>query len=436
MPDIIEPKTLRGFRDSLPQEELARQRIQERLSAVFRRFGFVPIDTPALEYAEILLGKGGGETDKQVYRFRDHGQRDVALRFDLTVPFARFMAGHAGELYLPFKRYHMAKVWRGENTQRGRYREFMQIDFDSVGTDSASADFEILEVMQASFLALGIERVRIHVSHRELFNRFLAARGLEAQYLPILRTIDKMRKLDRGELVEQLAGLCGKDRAEELLSFITPAPTDAETLAGMGKLLPPDCEPLQRLRALWACIEEGGLASFFRFDPSITRGLDYYTGVVFETFLLDLPDIGSVCSGGRYNDLASLYTREKLPGVGASIGLDRLLAALEELKALEAVSAAPAVLVLLLDEGLLPQYHRLAAELRRAGLSAEVYPEPRKLAVQLKYAERRGIPMAVFFGPEERASGRYTLKDLRSRKSYEGLTGQATAETARRLLQP
>jgi histidyl-tRNA synthetase len=434
MSEIIDPKTLRGFRDSLPQDELARERIQERLAGVFRRFGFVPIDTPALEYAEILLGKGGGETDKQVYRFLDHGERDVALRFDLTVPFARFMAAHARELYLPFKRYHMAKVWRGENTQRGRYREFIQIDFDIVGTDSPSSDFEILAVMQASFRELGIERVRIHVSHRELFNQFLAGRGLAGHFQPILRTIDKMRKLGETQVREQLAELCGQDRAEEVLSFITPAATDADTLAKVARLVPADSAPLARLRTLWSCIEAGGLASYFRFDPAITRGLDYYTGVVFETFLLDLPDIGAVCSGGRYNDLASLYTREKLPGVGSSIGLDRLLAALEELKALETISTAPQVLILLLDEGLLPQYHRLAACLREAGLSAEVYPDPRKLAVQLKYAERRGIPLAVFFGPEERASGRYTLKDLRSRQSQAGLTAQELAESASRLL--
>jgi histidyl-tRNA synthetase len=435
MPEIIDPKTLRGFRDSLPRDELARERIQGRLAGVFRRFGFVPIDTPALEYAEILLGKGGGETDKQVYRFLDHGQRDVALRFDLTVPFARFMAAHARELYLPFKRYHMAKVWRGENTQRGRYREFIQIDFDIVGTDSPSADYEILAVMQAAFRELGIERVRIHVSHRELFNQFLSARGLGSQYLPLLRAIDKMHKIGETQVLEQLTELCGRSPAEDVLSFITPAATDAETLARVAALVPAGSEPLARLRTLWSCMEDSGLASFFRFDPAITRGLDYYTGVVFETYLLDLPDIGSVCSGGRYNDLASLYTREKLPGVGASIGLDRLLAALEELRAGEAVAAAPQVLVLMLDEGLLGEYHRLAASLRAAGLSAEVYPEPRKLAVQLKYAERRGIPLAVFYGPEERAAGRYTLKDLRSRQNHEGLSSLEVAGTAARLLQ-
>ncbi len=434
MSDIIDPKTLRGFRDSLPQEELARQRIQERLAAVFRRFGFVPIDTPALEYAEILLGKGGGETDKQVYRFRDHGDRDVAMRFDLTVPFARFMAAHAHELYLPFKRYHMAKVWRGENTQRGRYREFVQIDFDIVGVDSASADLETLLVMQESFRALGVPRFRIHFSHRELLNRFLAGRGLSDSYLPVLRLIDKLRKIGPQEVQAQLAELAGEKAAGQILEFVATAASDRETLERVGALLPPGSPPVERLRTLWRSIEDCGLGEHFRFDPAITRGLDYYTGVVFETFLGDLPDIGSVCSGGRYNDLASLYTREKLPGVGASIGLDRLMAALEELGLAASGGAAPQVLILLLDEGLLADYHRLAFALRSSGLDTEVYPEARKLAVQLKYAEKRGIPLAVIFGPEERSRGQYTLKDLRDRSSHEGLSAEALAETAARLL--
>ena len=434
MSDIIDPKTLRGFRDSLPQAEVGRLTVQEKLTRVFRRFGFVPIDTPALEYAEILLGKGGGETDKQVYRFRDHGQRDVALRFDLTVPFARFMAAHAHELYLPFKRYHMAKVWRGENTQRGRYREFIQIDFDLVGADSTSADFEILMLMQESFRELGVPRFRIHVSHRELFNRFLAARGLSANYLPVLRAVDKLHKIGPAEVRAQLAELAGESAAGELLEFVSTGTSDRETLQRVGSLLPPDCPPLQRLAALWRCIEDCGLREYFHFDPAITRGLDYYTGVVFETFLGDLPDIGSVCSGGRYNDLASLYTREKLPGVGASIGLDRLMAALEELGLAAGDSAAPEALILLLDEGLLAEYHRLASSLRAAGLTAEVYPEARKLAVQLKYAEKRAIPLAVIFGPEEQARGQYTLKDLRDRRSHDGLSAAALVETAKRLL--
>src|SRR5512145_2900028 len=199
MSDIIDPKTLRGFRDSLPQAELRRLQVQEKLTRVFRRFGFVPIDTPCLEYAEILLGKGGGETDKQVYRFKDHGQRDVALRFDLTVPFARFMAEHVDELYLPFRRYHMAKVWRGENTQRGRYREFMQCDFDIVGVDTAVADFDIVATIRAAMQALGVSASSIHINHRGVFNRFLAKAGVGDKSVDVLRLVDKLRKLGEDE---------------------------------------------------------------------------------------------------------------------------------------------------------------------------------------------------------------------------------------------
>src|SRR5512137_2640326 len=221
MAELIAARVLKGFRDFPPSEEIERRRLSAALESAFRRFGFVPIDTPALEYAEILLGKGGGETDKQVYRFRDHGGRDVALRFDLTVPFARFMAAHAQELYLPFKRYHMAKVWRGENTQRGRYREFIQVDFDIVGVDSASADFEILTVIAASFRALGVSRFRIHVSHRELLNLLLAGRGLAERHLPVLRVIDKLRKIGAEEVRAQLAELAGPEAAGDIMEFIS-----------------------------------------------------------------------------------------------------------------------------------------------------------------------------------------------------------------------
>ena len=436
MGEIIEPRTLRGFRDSLPQQELLKEEIQGNLARVFRRAGFVPIDTPALEYAEILLGKGGGETDKQVYRFLDHGQRDVALRFDLTVPFARFMAAHVQELYLPFKRYHMAKVWRGENTQRGRYREFIQIDFDIVGVDSPSADFEILTVMHEAIRALGVQRFHIHLSHRELFSQFLGAIGLQSAYLEVLRAIDKLGKLGRDKVAAMLAELAGTQRAAAILSFVEAEGSSQATLDKLAASVPRDSTALRRLTEIQACIVEAGLEDVVRLDPSITRGLDYYTGVVYETFLDDLPGIGSVCSGGRYNDLASLYTKERLPGVGSSIGLDRLLSALEELGVLPAAQAAPDILVLCLDDTLIAAYHRRAAELRSRGLACEVYPSGKKFSVQLKYAERRGIPLALFHGEAEAASGLCNLRDLRSRESFDGLTVQAAAETAARLLRP
>ncbi len=435
MSDIIDPKTLRGFRDSLPRAELGRLQVQEKLTRVFRRFGFVPIDTPALEYAEILLGKGGGETDKQVYRFRDHGHRDVALRFDLTVPFARFMAAHVDELYLPFKRYHMAKVWRGENTQRGRYREFIQIDFDLVGADSASADLEILMLMQESFRELGVPRFRIHLSHRELFNA-LPGRPRPVGKLPVecCALSTSCARSGRQKCGPSSSELAGETSAGEMLEFVSSLDSDRETLRRVGSLLPADCPPIQRLDALWRCIEDCGLGEFFHFDPAITRGLDYYTGVVFETFLGDLPDIGSVCSGGRYNDLASLYTREKLPGVGASIGLDRLMAALEELGLAAGAAAAPDVVVLLLDEALLSDYHRLAYLFAGRRFGRGSLPRSPQAGRAAQVRREAGHPP----GRDLRAAGTGPRavhpEGPADRRSHEGLTDEALAETAARLL--
>jgi histidyl-tRNA synthetase len=422
MSEMIEPRTLRGFRDSLPETESRKLEIQEKLSRVFRSFGFVPIDTPAMEYAEILLGKGGGETDKQIYRFLDHGRRDVALRFDLTVPFARFMAAHYHQLALPFKRYHMGKVWRGENTQRGRYREFIQIDFDIVGVDSASADFEIMTVMAESMSALGIEAFQVRFCHRQLFNELLEKLGIGEQYLPVLRIIDKLSKIGAAEVEAQLVELSDEKSARHILNFITAEADNRQTLNKLSSELAKDSRAVVRLQKILGCIEECGLDKVLILDPSITRGLDYYTGVVFETYLDESPDIGSVCSGGRYNDLASLYTKEKLPGVGESIGLDRLLFALEEIGVSGSLKSAPELLILMLDEPLLAVYHKLARSLRENGVSAEIYPDWKKVAAQLKYAEKRGIPLALFHGEKERGKKQYNLRELGQRRNYENLS--------------
>ena len=434
MQQIIQPRLLRGFRDFLPPTALARKRIQEKLAEVFALFGFLPIDTPALEYAEILLGKGGGETDKLVYRFLDHGKRDVALRFDLTIPFARFMALHRHELTLPFKRYHIGKVWRGENTQAGRYREFTQIDFDIVGVDSASADFEILLLMQNSLSALGIEEFKIHLSHRGLFTRLLEKLKVAGDSLPVLRAIDKLPKLGREKVAELLEELCSPGQARTLLELIQPEPSFGQTLDKLRTFLGPESEAMERLVTLQRCVQECGLEAHFAFNPSIARGLDYYTGVVFETFLLKLPRIGSVCSGGRYNNLASLYTEERLPGVGSSIGLDRLLAALEELRLLGAQAQGPQLIILFLEPSLLASYHRLASRFREAAFAVEVFPEPRKLALQFAFAEKRGIPLALICGETEHRQGTLILKDLGSRKSYKGLSLEEALRKAGELL--
>ncbi len=434
MSGLIEPKVLKGFRDFLPEQERERAAIERALTRAFESHGFAPIDTPAIEYAEVLLGKGGGETDKQVYRFLDHGGRDVALRFDLTVPFARFMAAHAEELYLPFKRYHIAKVWRGENTQRGRYREFTQCDFDVVGVDSPSADFEILLAMHASFAALGFERITIRLSHRGVLNRFLDRIGAGGASADVLRAIDKIGKIGAEEVAGILRPIVGEREAAEILDFIEPDGDFESTLAKMTRLAGGEAEDTARLSELRRLIAALGLEDRFALDPSITRGLDYYTGIVCETFLTELPEIGSVCSGGRYNSLASLYTKRELPGVGASVGLDRLVAAFAELNVKVDAASGTEVLVFNLDDSLGAYYHRVARSLREAGLSCEVYPERKKLAAQFAFAEKKGTPVAVICGEEEAASDTVTVKDLRGRRSSERLTLQAGIEHIKRVL--
>ena len=431
MSDIIQPRVLKGFRDFLPDAEIERRELSERLEKVFRTFGFVPIDTPVLEYAEILLGKGGGETDKQVYRFLDHGGRDVAMRFDLTVPFARFMAEHVGELYLPFKRYHIAKVWRGENTQRGRYREFTQCDFDVVGTDCASSDFETIQVIADSMRALGVADFRIRVNHRGIFNRFLAAAGVSDVSGDILRAVDKLEKAGVPEVRSQLAEAAGDVTADRILDFIRKERGFPETLEKITSAAGGPNPDSDRLGKIFDCARAAGIQDRLVLDPSITRGLDYYTGVVFETYLDALPQIGSVCSGGRYNELASLYTRQHLPGVGAAIGLDRLLAALEALGRSNRKSGGTRVLIFHVEEGFLPRYWELAGELRAAGIACEVFPENRKLSQQFAYAQRKAVPYGIFLGAAESARGVLSVKNLVTRESREyASTREAAAALA------
>lgn len=434
---IITPRVLKGFRDFLPDTEMARKALIEKLEKVFASFGFVPIDTPVLEYAEILLGKGGGETDKQVYRFRDHGDRDVAMRFDLTVPFARFMAEHADELYLPFRRYHIAKVWRGENTQRGRYREFMQCDFDIVGTDSASADADILLTAASAMRALDVGEFKLRINHRMLFNRFLDRLGASEKSVEILRTVDKREKIGDDATASMLAELVSSEAAREILEFIRQEKDFAATLDKMSALCAPHDQAAMaartRLLEVMECVASAGYDAHVILDPSITRGLDYYTGIVLETQLSELPEIGSVCSGGRYDELASLYTTRKLPGVGASVGLDRLMAAMEALGSMRTAPHSTAILVINQEVNTLAELHAVASKLRAQGIASEVYPENRKLAAQYSYAERKHIPLALFVQPEHEAS-RYLLRMLSRRENQGCDTLEAVCQVASREL--
>ena len=421
---LIQPRTLKGFRDFPPALAMPREEMIDRDKAVFRSYGFAPIDTPALEYAEILTGNGGDESDKQMYRFTDHGGRDVALRFDLTVPFARFAAQHAQQLGLPFKRYHVGPVWRGENTQHGRYRESYQCDFDTIGTDSNAADIETALVIHDILAALGFERFQIHVNNRKVLSGLLQSLGLEEQTTAVLRALDKLAKIGAEKVAAEMAaaGIAG-EQAQKILAAVQLRGSNGEILAqlweqlGHNELAAQGVKDLMQLTEVFAAAEIP--ASRLAIDVSIARGLDYYTGTVFETLLDDLPGIGSICSGGRYDNLAGLYTKQHLPGVGASLGLDRLLAAMEELGLLREVNTPAKVFIVQFADDALGQYIQLSRRLRAAGIATEVSTDAKGMGKQLKYADRKGFRFAVIGGPDELAKGVWQIKDLRGDASAE-----------------
>jgi histidyl-tRNA synthetase len=417
-PTRITPRTLKGFRDYLPEVANPRERLIDTARRVYRSYGFSPIDTPALEYLEILSGKGGEESDKQLYKFPDHGDRWVGLRFDLTVPLARFVAQHAGELTFPFKRYHIATVWRGENTQRGRYREFMQCDFDTIGTRAAGADIETALVIHDLLRAIGFERFCIQLNNRMVLTGVLERLDLADRSVAVLRALDKWGKIGPEGVAAELRETAGvtDSQAAEVIHLASVSGTSDEILIQLEPLVASSAngeEGLARLRDVLAGARAGGVPdSRIKLNVAIARGLDYYTGTIFETYLDDLPQIGSVCSGGRYDNLAGLFTQQELPGIGASLGLDRLLAAMEELGMIEKVATPAPVFIPYFDPSRLADYLRLASSLRSAGIGVEVYPEPKKLGQQLKYADRRGFRVAIIAGSNEFQSGTCQVKDL------------------------
>jgi histidyl-tRNA synthetase len=417
-PQRITPRTLKGFRDYLPEAMIPRERLIDVARGVFRSYGFSPIDTPALEYLEILAGKGGVESDKQLYKFKDHGGREVGLRFDLTVPLARFAAQHIGELGIPFKRYHIAQVWRGENTQRGRYREFMQCDFDAIGAKSIAADIETALVIHDLMRAIGFEDFTIRLNNRMVLTGLLEKLGMAERSADVLRALDKLGKIGPDAVADEMISNAGAtlEQAKQIIKLSEFTGDNEEMLRHVEDLVSGSqigLEGAAKLREVLLAVSAAGVnKSRVKIDASIARGLDYYTGTVFETFLDKLPDIGSVCSGGRYDNLAGLFTAQELPGVGASLGLDRLLAAMEELGMVEKIATPAPVFIPFFDPAGLHDYLKLAAALRAAGIGVEVFPEPKKLGQQLKYADRRGFRVALIAGGNEFASGTIQVKDL------------------------
>ena len=440
MSGLIEPRTLKGFRDYPPELMIPREQLLEKVRRVYRSYGFAPIDTPALEYAEILRGKGGDESDRLIYQFKDHGDREVALRFDLTVPFARFAAQNIGKLGTPFKRYAMGPVWRGENTSHGRYREFWQCDFDTIATTSNAADIETALVIHDMMVALGFERFQIRINNRLVLNGLLEELGLAAQAVPVLRVLDKLPKIKREATRAEMTTIPGvsEAQAERVLTLAETRGSNDEILDQVQRDFGANAKAadgVAKLRELMNVVRTAGVPeNRIALDLAIARGLDYYTGTIYETFLGDLPSIGSVCSGGRYDNLAEKYTKQKLPGVGASLGLDRLLAAMEELNLLPKVSTPAPVFIVQFAAEKLGEYQQMARHLRSADIGVEVFPDAKKIGPQLQYAEKRGFQVALIAGPDEFARGTWNIRDMATRAETKDVPAAEIVDTVKRLL--
>ncbi len=418
----IAPRTLSGFMELLPAPQQQMERIMETLRTTYARYGFTPLDTPIIESTDVLLAKGGGETEKQVYRFQK-GDADLSLRFDLTVPLAKYVALHYGDLAFPFRRYQIGKVYRGERAQRGRFREFYQADIDIIGDGKLDivSEAEIPSIIYRTFTALGLRRFQIRVNNRKILNGFYAMQGLSEKSGDIMRTVDKLDKIGAekvGALLRDELGLSA-DQAKEILAFIAIRGTNAEVIAalegysGKNELFDLGLDELKTVVRYLGAL--GVPETNFAVDLTIARGLDYYTGTVYETTLLDHPEIGSVCSGGRYDNLAEYYTDKQLPGVGISIGLTRLFYVLGEQGMLsESMLTAPAdVLIIPMTEDMTAAVS-LATDLRDAGVRTQLYTEQKKFKAKMNYADKLGIPYVIFLGEDEINAGVIACKDMQS----------------------
>ena len=416
------PRTLSGFMELLPQPQQQMERMMDILRRTYSLYGFTPLDTPVIEASEVLLAKGGGETEKQIYRFQK-GDADLALRFDLTVPLAKYVALHYNDLSFPFRRYQIGKVYRGERAQRGRFREFYQADIDVIGDGKLDItnEAEIPAIIYQTFTSLGLKRFQIRVNNRKILNGFYAMLGLTEQSGDIMRTVDKLDKIGAEKVRTLLTDEVGvsAENADEILKFIAITGGNEQVLAALegyrGRSEVFD-EGLDQLNTVVKYLSAFGVpAENFAVDLTIARGLDYYTGTVYETTLLDHPEIGSVCSGGRYDNLAEYYTDKQLPGVGISIGLTRLFYVLGEQVMLNPdLPTAPAdVLILPMTADLAPAV-TLATRLRAAGVRTQLYTEQKKFKAKMNYADKLGVPYVVFLGDDEIAGNVVACKDMTS----------------------
>ncbi|MBR1659412.1 MAG: histidine--tRNA ligase [Oscillospiraceae bacterium] len=420
--DRIKPRTLSGFMELLPADQAKMERFMETLRRAYSLYGFTPLDTPVIESAEVLLAKGGGETEKQIYRF-SKGDNDLALRFDLTVPLAKYVALNYASLSFPFRRFQIGKVYRGERAQRGRFREFYQADIDVVGDGKLDIvnEAEIPSVIYRTFSSLGLTKFVIRVNNRMLLGGFLGFLDALPQVTDILRTIDKLDKIGPEKVKEILTSELGlqSDAVEKLLAFLSIRGSNAEMLdqleqyRGFSSLYD---QGLDELKTVIGYLRDFGVPEeHFAVDLTIARGLDYYTGTVYETTLTEHPEIGSVCSGGRYDNLAEYYTDKPLPGVGISIGLTRLFYVLQEQGMLndELITAPADVLVIPMTEDISFAV-RAATTLRDGGIRTQLYTEQKKFKAKMSYADRLGFPFAAIVGEDEIAAGKIALKNMRS----------------------
>ncbi len=433
----IKLRTLSGFMELLPEKQALMEKIQESLRKSYSLYGFTALDTPIIEASEVLLAKGGGETEKQIYRFT-RGDSDLSLRFDLTVPLAKYVAMNYGQLAFPFRRYQIGKVYRGERAQRGRFREFYQADIDIIGDGQLDIinEAEIPAIIYQSFTALGLEKFKIRVNNRKVLNGFFAILGLSESSAELMHTIDKLDKIGEEKCRELLLESGASEAAAaEIMEFIQISGTSKEKLSALEKYKgrsPVFDMGLEELSAVAACLPQFGVPEEnFEIDLTIARGLDYYTGTVYETTLTEHPEIGSVCSGGRYDDLAGYYTDKKLPGVGISIGLTRLFYVLEEqgLLSEDCVTSPTDVLVIpMTDE---PDAAIAAATFFRSrGIRTQLYRENKKFKAKMSYADKIKVPFVALLGEDEISSGLVALKDMRTGEQL----SQTPAEAAERIL--
>lgn len=414
----VEPRTLPGFMELLPNEQIVFNDIKEKIQKSYERFGFLPLDTPIIEDAEVLLAKAGGETEKQIYRF-NKGENDLSLRFDLTVPLAKYVSEYYGELSFPFKRYQIGKVYRGEKAQAGRYREFYQCDVDVIGDGELSIihDAEIPSIIYTTFKELGFEKFTIHINNRKILNGIFDEIGSTDKSTDILRIIDKIEKIGAQKVQEELIELgIAQKEIETIMNFIKISGTNKEkieTLKQLGIKSEIFNTGLNELEQVTNLIKVCGVPEKnFEIDLTIARGLDYYTGTVYETFLDEYKKLGSVCSGGRYENLAEYYTDKKLPGVGISIGLTRFFyqARKEGLIKSEKTSISKVLVLPMTDN--LEKCMEIASKLREAKINTEIYLENKKIKAKFKYADKLNIPFAIVIGDDEIENNKVTLKNM------------------------